>query len=217
MKPNALSLNSMAVIVLAVVTAGSAQGADSRVAKPTPTTSPTVYRPVESPAGAPEALVVSGASPELERRTQDALERFASAGLTLPPLDIAFHDGNWGCDGHRGLFRSVGGVADIEICTTTRHVILHELAHAWVAEHIDPETRAALTAYWSLETWNDQEVERGLRANERAADAVAFGLGDLPTSLTQSLVDYLCGYTLLTNRPHSAYSGACDGTAGATS
>ncbi|NNL71681.1 MAG: hypothetical protein HKO70_17165, partial [Acidimicrobiia bacterium] len=128
----------------------------------------------------------------------------------LPPLDIAFHDHRSGCDGHPGLFRLVDGVADIEVCDWTDHTILHELGHAWVASHVDDEIRAALVAYWGLETWNDQTVSWGLRANERAAESIALALSPLPPRIAPVLIDHLCAYSLLTeNSVHPHVAGSC--------
>jgi len=146
----------------------------------------------------PGAVVVHGAASDLRARLKSALDRFATAGLTLPPLDITFHNGRAGCGGHPGLFEVAEGVSDIEVCNPTNHIVLHELAHAWVARNVNQATKEALTQYWGLATWNDQEVDWGLRANERAADAIAFALGDLPKHPEPSLVEFLCSYSLVT-------------------
>lgn len=83
----------------------------------------------------------------------------------------------------------------------TRHIILHELAHAWAAVTVTDATRAEVLRYWGLETWNDQDVTWNLRAGERAADTIAFALNSIPSDPRDSLLKYLCGYPLLTGYP----------------
>lgn len=147
------------------------------------------------------SVTVHRANPVLEQRLDWALGRFTHAGLELPPLDVTFHDGAASCDGHRGLYRLVDGIADIEICTTTDHVILHEIAHAWVETNLNADHRSIWMDYWGLDTWNRQDIDWSLRGNEKAADAIAYALGRIPSDPADSLLKYLCGYQLLTGDP----------------
>ena len=149
----------------------------------------------------PSTVALHDATPEFTERVEWALGRFEAAGLALPPLDITFHNTANGCHGHTGYFQLDSGVADIEVCMPTRHIILHELAHAWAAVTVSGATRADLLRYWDLDSWNDQGVEWNQRAGERAADTIAFALNGIPSDPQDSLLEYLCGFELLTGHP----------------
>jgi hypothetical protein len=149
----------------------------------------------------PPTVALHDATPELMERVEWALNRFAAAGLVLPPLDITFHVTGASCHGYTGYFEVNSGVADIEVCMPTRHIILHELAHAWAAVTVSDANRAEVLGYWGLETWNDQDVEWSLRGSEKAADTIAFALNDIPSHPRDALLEYLCGYRLLTGHP----------------
>lgn len=142
-----------------------------------------------------------GATPDQQDRIEWALEEFEAANLALPGLDITFHDTRAGCDDNTGLVRSVDGVADIEICMPTRHIILHELAHAWAWQAVSDETRAAFTEYWGLNTWNDHNADWKARATEKAADTIAFTLSGPPANPSATLQLFFCAYPLLTGDP----------------
>ncbi|MDH5504448.1 MAG: hypothetical protein OEY98_10530, partial [Acidimicrobiia bacterium] len=136
----------------------------------------------------PSTVALHDATPELTERVEWALGRFEAAGLALPPLDITFHATVNGCHGHTGYFQLEAGIADIEVCMPTRHIILHELAHAWAAVTLTSATRADLLRYWELDNWNDQGVEWNLRAGERVADTIAFALNSIPSDPQASLL-----------------------------
>ena len=156
--------------------------------------------PAATPLAVPKApaLALHDATPELANRLEWALGRFAAAELPLPPLDITFHTGGDGCNGHTGYFRSVSGVAVIDVCMPTKHIILHELAHAWAFQAVSAESQAEFLDYWGLTAWNAPDVDWGELAGEKAADTIAFALGDLPADPRDSLRQYLDGYELLT-------------------
>ena len=143
-------------------------------------------------------VALHDATPELAARVEWALGRFAAAGLHLPPLDISFHESGGGCHGHPGYFRNVSGLAVIDVCMPTKHMILHELAHAWAFWAVSAETQVEFLRHWDLSTWNADDVEWGERGGEKAADTIAFALGDLPSNPRDNLLGYLCSYTLLT-------------------
>ena len=85
--------------------------------------------------------------------TEWALGQFAQAGLHLPPMTVAFHDSKERCGGHPGLYQS-GTPARIDICgfnwdrfiPKAKMTLLHELAHAWAAQHRLFRTYRRLTA-----------------------------------------------------------------------
>jgi predicted membrane-bound mannosyltransferase len=201
MTAKALLIHPIPVVILIAVVGLSALSSRSE-APPSAVRADTTLA-VPFTAQEPD-VQVHGASPDLHTRLTEALDRFSTAGLTLPALDITFHDGLAGCEGHPGLFRTVEGVSDIEICNPTNHIMLHELAHSWVATHTTQGTKDAFIQYWGLATWNDQDAEWNDRANERSAEAIAFALGHVPAQVSPSLADYLCAYTLLTGESPAA-------------
>lgn len=160
------------------------------IATPTPPTAPTV----------------------LTERLDWAMARFEVVGLELPTVSVSFHSDLSPCDGHRGLFRGLTDVARIAVCDPTRHIILHELAHAWLAYTTGDTTKAALLEYWELETWSDPSVDWTERGSEKAATALAFSLGDLPADPSSSLLRYLCSYELITGKPfpQASFALVCD-------
>jgi hypothetical protein len=54
--------------------------------------------------------------------------------------------------------------------------MLHELAHAWMIDHVDDETVQELLVVSGRTTWDDQTVPWIDRGVEYAADVVAWGL-----------------------------------------
>ena len=59
-----------------------------------------------------------------------------------------------------------------------RHIVLHELAHVWIEEHVDEARRERLMAWLRLPTWDDHDVAWDQRGVEWAASFIAWGLMD---------------------------------------
>ena len=127
-----------------------------------------------------------------------ALDRFEEAGLELPPFVMTFHDGAGPCHGNTGWYQQRGGVAHIEICSPTNHIILHELAHAWEGASVSQDVRDDFASHWSVDNWNDHEAAWADRGTERAADTIAYVLAGVPDEPTDQLMRFVCGYSLLT-------------------
>lgn len=137
-------------------------------------------------------------TPEQEKLVYEVLDRFASAGLDLPPLTITFWPSLEDCDGMGGWHRGVG---EIEICIPTPRMIAHEIAHAWEAHSLTVTGREAYRRLWDAPTWGSDEFEWHERAMELAANTVAFAvLNDDPEPYQQILM-YLCTFEALTHRP----------------
>ena len=66
-----------------------------------------------------------------------ATHRFAAAGLTLPPLIVAFSDDPADCYGHLGIFDAATTPWTITVCSDLAFVPTHELAHAWLDANMD--------------------------------------------------------------------------------
>jgi hypothetical protein len=132
------------------------------------------------------------------------VDRFTEAGLDLPILDVTFHRDVSACGGFLGLYRTRGEAAVIDICHTRRHVILHELAHAWETQEATDQTRERFMAYRGLMTWADPDVAWEERGVEQAAETITLVLNWRSYSgpIDQPVVVHkLCGYEILTGRP----------------
>jgi hypothetical protein len=118
------------------------------------------------------------------------LDRFESAGLYLPVLDIAFHDGKQECHGFFGLYRA-GSPPQVDICgfnwdrflPMPKKVALHELAHAWSAQHMSEGDRTEFLALRGLTSWGDDKLSWGEQGSEQAAEIIAWALMDEDVTL----------------------------------
>lgn len=120
-----------------------------------------------------------------------ALGRFEEAGLTLPEVTLHFHDEKTQCRGHQGYFEP-GRPHRIDVCgfnwnrflVTPRKVMVHELAHAWVHDNLDPRAREQFLELRSLEAWRATDATWAEQGMEHAAEIMAWGLMDEEISMT---------------------------------
>jgi hypothetical protein len=158
-------------------------------------------------------------TPTLEALVAWAIDRFPAAGLEVPrPRSVTFYPTADRCWGNLAI---AGGDANAEIlacfgeglaCLShpcppwsarAEHTMLHELAHTWMARHLDDETREAYEERVGL-SWAEDDDPWEDRALERAAEVVAWGLQETPEpprhhALTE---DQLAEeFALLTGRP----------------
>jgi hypothetical protein len=103
-------------------------------------------------------------------RLDEAVARFARAGLLLPDVSVGFSDSDDACRGHLGLFDPNSTPWRVDVCSDLEFVLTHELAHAWAAANLDESQRAAYVAYRQLAAWNDPD----LHWRERGAEDAAF-------------------------------------------
>jgi hypothetical protein len=135
-----------------------------------------------------------------------ALDRYAEAGLRLPPIKIVFHPQPTGCRGNSGWYQG----DRIDLCVAdqsdayARRTLVHELGHAWAAAELTDAERDGFMRARGLSTWNSRDAAWSARAFEQAAEIVTWGVGaretrillpdhDEPRSLTAA-------YELLTGR-----------------
>ena len=103
--------------------------------------------PVETPGGgtvaaAPERANISidALLPSWRARVEWGLDRFAAAGIELPPMEVIVHPHKRPCDGNSGLYQP-GPPVEVHLCLAdaasraARMITLHELAHAWAETH----------------------------------------------------------------------------------
>lgn len=176
---------------------------------PSPVPDPIAHQAAlsETSVQGPDSPGVFGSTVEERRRIDEALGRFAAAGLPLPELRIYLHPNTAPCDGHPGLFNQDRSDHRIDLCGSSEFA-LHELAHAWEHHYVSDATRAAFLAHTGLPVWNDAATPWSRRGVEAAAQVVAWGL--LDDSLTAGeAVEYreqLLRYRLLTGAYSPRYS-----------
>lgn len=150
-------------------------------------------------------LTVSGASDSQDERLDEALRRFAAAGLVLPPLAVIFHDDLAPCHDHPGVFLGHPDPWEIHICSeTVDWVYEHELAHAWISHNVSAQKRQAFMDLGSYETWSDNSYSWNERGTEWAAVVIQQGISGLPlppvlSDKTRRL--HVDGYQLLVGDP----------------
>ena len=143
-------------------------------------------------------MILSGQTPDQEQLVHEVLDRFARAGLDLPPLTITFWPNRDGCEDMGGLHRGLG---DIEVCIPKARMIAHEIGHAWDVHTLTDADREAYRRLWDAPTWGSHDFEWQERATELAANTIAFSvLNDDPEPYRQILM-YVCTFESLTDRP----------------
>ena len=86
----------------------------------------------------------------------------------------------------------------------SRHLTLHEMAHAWTEWHDSPATIDRFLRFRGLASWNDEGVPWNERGWEQAAEFVAYGVGERilsPNVPDASLGQIARSYRLLTGIP----------------
>lgn len=189
--------------------AGADAGVSPQSIDATETAAGFVRRPVEAPAPI-EPRVFEAATAEQVELFTSAVAAFEAAGLELPPLVVVFDLDGEGCKGHPGLFTS-GTPARIELCTEMRHVVLHELAHAWEWHNLDDAVRGDFVEDHGLATWNSRDHEWADRGVEVFADTVAIGMVLVDGSDNPKVIERLCSFEEITGVDHQALTEAdCD-------
>jgi hypothetical protein len=165
-------------------------------------------------AGRPDTrAAVMGGSADQRVMAQWAVARFTTAGLSLPPLEIRFHDATEACRGRTGYY--LNGVVDM--CSTrvsylSRRTLLHELAHGWLEANLSTDQQDRFLRLRGLATWNDQAVPWERRGFEHAAEIMGWALADqavgtrMPALPDNSLPEIAGAYELLTGLPLPAPS-----------
>ena len=124
-------------------------------------------------------IAVHPAPPVARELISWAVERYEEAGLDLPPVDVYFHRGNEGCGGYLGT----AVIGQIELCVRfamepgPQRIVLHELAHVWVATKVPSPRQVAFLDLRGLSAWGSG-VPWKERGREQAAEIIAWGLGD---------------------------------------
>lgn len=181
---------------IALLLGGSSLPVDAR---PEPPPEPVVTDPVVLP----DPPGIYGADTVFAAVIEAALDRYPSAGLTLPPLRIYVHPSSDGCQGHKGTYGQYGERDRVDLCTEARFYVLHELAHAWEQHTLSDQTRQAWLDEMGLTVWHDRSIPWLESGAEVAANTIAWGLMDVPLTEaeTYSFSNQLDRFELLTGLP----------------
>lgn len=132
--------------------------------------------------------------------------RYEAAGLSAPRVSRVTSHNGWSdmCRGARGLtlndavvlcFQGTG-LWCADDCTRwepeAKEVLLHELAHAWMAEHVDQAIIAEFLRVSGQATWADRDEAWEDRGVELAAETIAWALMDEPAPTAASLWQRTC-------------------------
>lgn len=134
-----------------------------------------------------------------------ALGRFTLAGLDAPVVSsVQFNPLHPRCSDVAGFAAWSGDSADIIICTSADLIdwvdpascdsagaecvqawpssraalVLHEFGHAWLNTHLEQTRRNEFMTHVGVTTWRDSAEPWAQRGVERAAETIAWGLGD---------------------------------------
>lgn len=154
------------------------------------------------------AFAIVGGTYEQQQMAQWALTRFSSAGLILPGIEIRFHAGRDGCEGHLGYYRDeVANICGTHADLMASRLLLHEMAHGWLEVNVTGARRDRFLELRGLTTWNDEGVTWEERGYEQGAEIMAWAIGDqvdgtrapsIPENARHQLAE---AYQLLTDDP----------------
>jgi hypothetical protein len=158
---------------------------------------------------------------ELENLASWGLSRFAAAGLEPPAVDSFTFAPVEQCSTLSGIVvEGPGRSHDLVLCTdafaacrpdrtsctgfdvSARFGLLHELAHAWLADGLDAPRTEQFLSHRGLQVWRDAAAPWHERGVEHAAEIVAWGLMDEDVPLVRlgdpPCSDLAAGYALVT-------------------
>jgi hypothetical protein len=159
-------------------------------------------------AGPSTDLVVSGGTADQRQLLAWAVERYAEAGFTLPPLEVRFSEDRDDCGERLGY--AEGGTVWLCLQGTSSmaaRVVVHELAHGWIDATLPDDVRGRFLELRGLPTWNSWDVTWDERGNEQAAEIIAWAVGDqgdgtgAPSFPANSRSELADAYRVLTGRP----------------
>jgi len=156
-----------------------------------------------------------------------AQERFSSAGLEVPAIDIEFHDDADPCEGNMGTMRTEDDASLLlRVCADhdkpdvrrswRRRTLVHELAHVWEARNLDDTTRRTFLELRGLTEWNDRSMPWAQRGTEHAAEIITWAIGDprwrFDARPQSTCAEMSAGYELLTETtaPRLSVEPSCD-------
>lgn len=115
-------------------------------------------------------------SAEQRELVDHAYQRFAAAGLELPPVTIEFPTDDSACYGYGGIYDP--DTTTVKICRPSPRTMIHELAHAWTETNLDDTARQAFLDLRGLEVWVHADHPWDRRGAEHAAEIITWAVID---------------------------------------
>jgi hypothetical protein len=176
-------------------------------------------------------IEVYNGTPGLEGLITWSFAQFRSHGLGTPNVRrVTFHKNRIDkCEDVTGLilgdavtlcFDAAAACMDQD-CTDwmcwAKNTTLHELAHAWMDEHLTTETIEQFMSVTGMPTWSSSKRAWGDRGVELAAETIAWATSDEPVRVNPKLGAPSCDelaqyYQVLTGRPPRPTPPGCDPT-----
>jgi hypothetical protein len=180
--------------------------------------------------GDQEIEVYNGA-PGLDDLIEWSFDQFRAHGLGTPKVRrVTFYNTQVDkCEGVAGLilgdavtlcFGSAAACQDPD-CTTwdawVQKTSLHELAHAWMDEHLTPEVVERFLMVTGMPTWSSSTRSWRERGVELAAETIAWAMNDQSIPVNPKLGPRSCDelaqyYEILTGRPPEPIPPGCEPT-----
>lgn len=140
-----------------------------------------------------QQVEIANGTPAIEILLTETLQQFALVGLELPDFERVTFEPTRQCENRSGRLIQDADSRRLFICffasdlcetastcgeppLRVKALILHELAHAWIIDHVDDEERDQLLTDVGLELWDDQSVPWNRRGVEYAAEVISWGL-----------------------------------------
>ncbi|MEA1903423.1 MAG: hypothetical protein U9N56_07845 [Actinomycetota bacterium] len=175
-------------------------------------------------------LEIYNGTPRLEELLLTGLKRFSKAGLAEPRFDTVTFEPSRRCDERSGrllqdedsrelflcLFESdlcPGASACVKPSLSVRNSVLHELAHAWIIDHVDVATQDRLLQSTGRESWDDDSLPWVERGDEYAAEVISWGLLEEDAPMVRigrpPCEELAASFELLTNTDSLRAEGDC--------
>ncbi|KAA3637869.1 MAG: hypothetical protein DWP92_07145 [Armatimonadetes bacterium] len=181
-RPHAFAATFLAVLVLVGSTAAATNGRPS-----TPVT-------------------IEASDPSQTEMAERAVDRFAQAGLKLPPLRIVFPGRDLSlCGGAQGRAYLSAEPVEVRMCWNSEFTLLHELAHVWEAFNMAASRHEPfMNMREGVASWAGLGVAWESRGREHAANVIGWGLLEDPHPISRTypndIASMIEAFTFLTGR-----------------
>jgi hypothetical protein len=135
-----------------------------------------------------ENLSIEAQGPRQQQLAEWAFDRYAEAGLELPPLTVKFLGPNLAdCDGSLGRAYLDHDPIEVRMCWNGEFILLHELAHVWEAHNVPKDKHEPFMNLRSgILSWASLDVAWSERGREHAANVIAWGLLEDPYPVSRT-------------------------------
>jgi hypothetical protein len=123
----------------------------------------------------------------VERRiVGNARSLFENVGLDIAAASIRFHDSKELCRDGLGVIDDDQPEPVVEICVVhnnpgiraelQQRILVHELSHLWLEEHLTHDAKRAVMDLWGIDEWTSRDAPWQTLGIERAAETMAWNL-----------------------------------------